>query len=345
VSEAVEQREADQIAGVAPPETQPLVGHAETMATLTAAVAQGRPPAAVLLHGPRGIGKATFAFALARHVLAATGDEPEARVAAQIATMAHPNLTVLRRGRDLTSATPKFYSAIRVDEVRAAREALHRTRGRAGYRVCIIDAIDDCNPSSANALLKTLEEPPADTLFIVISHRPGGLLPTIRSRCQSIGMRPLSDAEVRAVLASGQVAADDAALDRATALAQGRPRRGFETLVLTEGELLDALLNWLRAPEAHQSRVHLALADALASGKGAELIFAQDLLRDWIADQARETARAGASRLQLASANALWEKANALFADADIYNLDRRQTLVAVFDALRDHARKTTPVS
>lgn len=345
MSEEAEQREADQIAGVAPPETRTLIGHGGILSALIGALQGGRPPAAMLLHGPRGIGKATLAFTLARHVLSETGDEPEARVAAQVAAMSHPNLTVLRRGRDLTSAAPKFYSAIRVDEVRAAREALHRTRGRAGYRVCIIDAIDDCNQSSANALLKTLEEPPPDTLFIVISHRPGGLLPTIRSRCQSIAMRPLADPEVRAVLEASGVAADGVALDRATALAQGRPRRGFETLLLTEGEVLDALLDWLRAPDAHPSRVHLALAEALAAGKGAELAFAQDLLRDWIADRAREAIRPGVSRLQLASANELWEKANALFADADIYNLDRRQTLVAVFDALRDHARATVPAS
>jgi DNA polymerase-3 subunit delta' len=84
----------------------------------------------------------------------------------------------------------------------------------------------------------------------------------------------------------------------------------------------------------------------LAAAKGAELAFAQDVIRDWLAAEAETAAREGVSaRFRLASANTLWEKANALVADADIYNLDRRQTLVAVFDLIRDHVRRTTPVS
>ena len=78
---------------------------------------------------------------------------------------------------------------------------MRRTRGRAGHRVAIIDAIDDCNPQAANALLKTLEEPPAETTFLLVSHRPGALLPTIKSRCHPLALRPLADGDVRTVLA------------------------------------------------------------------------------------------------------------------------------------------------
>lgn len=342
---SVERREAEQIEGVAAPETRPLVGHEQAFAALHAALDSRRLPSAVLLHGPRGIGKATFAFQVARMVLETTSDETPERIAAQVEALSHPNLFLLRRMRDPANAE-RFFSAIRVDDVRATRDALHRTRGRAGYRVCIIDSVDDCNINSANALLKTLEEPPAETMFIVLSHRPGGLLATIRSRCQSFGLRPLSDQDVSLVLAAARPDLDADALARATRLAGGRPRRGFETLMLEEGDVLDALMEWLAAPAHQQTRAHLAIADALAASKGAELSFAQDMIREAIANQAQEAARAGAgSRFRLASANALWDKANALFADADIYNLDRRQTLVAVFDSFRDHARKTVPVS
>src|SRR5690606_7759049 len=100
------------------------------------------------------------------------------------------------------------------------------------------------------------------------------------------------------------------------------------------------------APASHPTRAHLAIADGLASARGAELAFGQDIIRDWMAAEAEAAARAGPpARFRLASANALWDKANALVADADIYNLDRRQTLVSVFDLIRDHVRKTTPVS
>lgn len=345
MSEPIERREADQIEGVASPETQTLLGHAAAMEGLLSSIAAGRAPSAILLHGPRGVGKATFAFALARHLMETTSDESADRVRAQIAAVSHPNLFVLRRARD-TGPTEKFFTAIRVDDVRAMRDGLHRTRGRSGYRVAIVDAVDDCNANSANALLKTLEEPPAETLFIVISHRPGGLLPTIRSRCQTIGLRAIADADVAAVLSRARPVLDAGTLARATSLARGRPRRGFETLMLEGGDVLDALLTWLSGPAAQPTRAHLAIADGLATAKGAELGFAEDLIRDWIAQEAQGAARAGvAGRLALASANGLWDKANALLADADIYNLDRRQTLVSVFDLIRDHARKAIPVS
>ncbi|WP_158541636.1 AAA family ATPase [Pelagibacterium lacus] len=342
---SVERREADQIEGVPAPEFGALSGHAGPLESLFAGIERGRPPSAILLHGPRGIGKATFAFEVARRMLAATSDESFERVAAQVAALSHPNLFLLRRKADPANAD-KYFSAIRVDDVRAMRDSLHQTRGRAGYRIAIIDAIDDCNLSSANGLLKTLEEPPAETLFIVISHKPGGMLATIRSRCQSFGLRPLADLDVASVLGriKPELGQDDIA--RATGFARGRPRRGFESLMLEAGDVLDALQTWLADPAVHPARAHLAIAEGLAAAKGAELGFGQDMVRDWMAAEAEAAARAGqGGRFRLASANALWDKANALVADADIYNLDRRQTLVAVFDLIRDHVRKTVPVS
>lgn len=342
---SVERREADQIEDVPAPEFGALIGHGSALQSLTGALDRGRLPSAILLHGPRGIGKATFAFEVARLILSRTSDETEERISAQVSALSHPNLFVLRRTADPASSG-KYFSAIRVDDVRAMNHALHQTRGRAGYRVAIIDSVDDCNVNSANALLKTLEEPPAETMFIVISHRPGGMLATIRSRCQSFGLRPIADAEVGDVLARirPQLSPDD--LERAVSFAAGRPRRGFESLMLEEGDVLDALQTWLATPAAHPTRAHLTIADGLAAAKGAELAFGQDMIRDWLAAEAEAAARVGApARFRLASANTLWEKANALVADADIYNLDRRQTLVAVFDLIRDHVRRTTPAS
>ncbi|WP_338606814.1 AAA family ATPase [Pelagibacterium nitratireducens] len=342
---SVERREADQITDVPAPEFGTLVGHDQARASLLSALERNRLPSAILLHGPRGIGKATFAFDIARQVLSRTSDESEERISAQVAALSHPNLFLLRRTTDPANSE-KYYSAIRVDDVRAMRDSLHQTRGRAGYRLAIVDSVDDCNANSANALLKTLEEPPADTMFIVLSHRPGGMLATIRSRCQSFGLRPLADPDTAQVISRirPELAAQD--VSRAVSFAAGRPRRGFESLMLEEGDVLDALRTWLKDPSAHPTRAHLKIADGLAASKGAELGFAQDMIRDWLATEAENAARAGpAARFRLASANGLWEKANALIADADIYNLDRRQTLVAVFDFLRDHVRRTTPVS
>lgn len=325
----------------APESRQRARGHDNAREAISKQIAARRLPGAILLHGPQGIGKATFAFELAAAILSATGDEPVHRVSEQIAALSHPNLFVLRR-------RPKdgkgFYTVIRVEDVREVRDSLHHTRGRAGHRVAVIDSIDDCNPSAANALLKTLEEPPADTIFLLISHRPGRLLPTIKSRCHNLALRPVGSEEVRALLLEHDASLAPEELNRAIALSGGRPRRAFETLSLEAASTLGALQAWLTNPAQQPSSIALQLADALgANAQGTELSFAREMLDDWIADEARMAAMSGGNRMRLASANELWDKAHALFADADDINLDMKQTLVAVFDAIRKHAALTIP--
>lgn len=318
-----------------PEQRQVAIGHDAVRSAVMGQLAEGRLPGAIMLHGPQGIGKATLAFELAVAILTATGDEDQHRVSEQVAALSHPNLSVLRR-------RPKdakgYYTVIRVEDVRELREALHHTRGRAGHRIAILDSIDDCNPSAANALLKTLEEPPADTTFFLISHRPGQLLPTIRSRCHNLALRPLDDEAVAAVVSQSIPDLDQAALDRAIQLAGGRPRRAFETLALAENSPVGALLLWLRRPEAAPIAAELQLADALGSDpQGADMSFAREILADWMAAEMREAAMQKGARRRLASATELWEKAGALLDEADSVNLDMKQTLVVIFDAIRKH--------
>lgn len=346
MTEEFEQREPDQLEGVRLPEYQStLVGHAAARAGLLTQLDEGRLPGGVLIHGPRGIGKATLAFDMARQIFERTSDEEPGHIREQVAAGSYPNLRVLRKAARDTGKG--FYTVIRVEEVRELIERLHRTRGRAGHRVVIVDAIDDCNISSANALLKILEEPPADALFLLTSHRPGQLLPTIKSRCHQIALRPLRDEDVRSVLSAGMPEADGAALDRAVQLAGGRPRRGFEALLMTDAGGLNALKAWLADPARPAVGAHLALADVLGGDRGsAAAHFARDIILDWLAAEARAAAGEGASaRGRLASVNELWDKAHALFADADEYNLDARQTLIVVFDAIRKHVQRQASVT
>ena len=318
-----------------PEQRQVAIGHDAVRAAVLSQLTERRLPGAILLHGPQGIGKATLAFELAVAILTATGDEDQHRVSEQVAAMAHPNLSVLRR-------RPKdakgYYSVIRVEDVRELRESLQHTRGRAGQRIAILDSIDDCNPSAANALLKTLEEPPADTTFLLVSHRPGQLVPTIRSRCHVLAARPLADDLVAGIVQSSHPGLEQAALDRAVQLAGGRPRRAFETLALGENSPVGALLLWLRQPEAAPIAAQLQLAEALgADPQGTDMSFAREILNDWLAAEMRDAAIQPGARRRLASATELWEKAGALLGEADSVNLDMKQTLVVIFDAIRKH--------
>jgi DNA polymerase-3 subunit delta' len=328
---------------ITPERRQRARGHQAARAAIASQVAERRLPGAILLHGPMGIGKATFAFEVAAAMLTATGDEDGHRVEEQVAALSHPNIALLRR-------RPKdakgYYTVIRVEDVRQLRDSLHHTRGRAGHRIAIIDSIDDCNPAAANALLKTLEEPPADTTFLLVSHRPGQLLPTIKSRCHNLALRPIAADDVRAILLEHDAGLAAAELDRAIALSGGRPRRAFETLALEADSALGALQNWLADPGHHPAGVALRLAEVLgADSQSPELSFAREMLDDWMADEARSAAMQPGARMRLASANELWDKAHSLFADADAINLDMKQTLVAIFDAIRKHVSTTIPVS
>src|SRR5690606_12804825 len=164
---------------------------------------------ALLFEGSKGIGKATLAFHLAGHMLSHgnNGDAPEHLIAPdftrplwrQIAAGMHP--AVLHVDRRFDQKTGKFKTGIPVEEIRRITHFLTRTASDHAWRIVIVDPADDMNRNAANALLKTLEEPPARALFILISHSAGRLLATIRSRCQSIGFKPLEAAALTDALA------------------------------------------------------------------------------------------------------------------------------------------------
>jgi len=330
-------REHDSIEGLAAPEqTRALIGHAAARAAMLDAFAAGRLHHGWLLHGPRGIGKATLAFDLARQILSATGDEPAERIARQIAHGAHPNLRIVRRRRN--EKTGKFYSEIVIDDVRDLIGFFQHTAGRAGTRVAILDAVEEMSSGAVNALLKTLEEPPPAGLLLLISHRPGLLPATIRSRCRALGLRPLADEDVRAVVAAAGLPAPPDALEDAVRVAAGRPRRALEALRLGESGALSALADWLERPREHPGASHLAIAGDLGRpAAGGAFGVALDMLDAFIVGRARTLVAAGATgSAPLATVSELWEKAHSLSADQALYNLDRRQTLVRILDLIRD---------
>ncbi|MGH6890479.1 MAG: DNA polymerase III subunit delta' [Rhizomicrobium sp.] len=193
--------ESDRIAGQAHPrETFSLVGQDEALARAARAVRSGRPPQGWLIAGPPGIGKATLAYRVARYLLAfgATDRGPadlsvpaNDPVVPLVRAGAHPGLLALRRG--LSPKTGEPMTVLAIHEIRKLAGFFGLTSAAGGWRVAIIDTADEMNDEAANALLKILEEPPRRAMLILIAHRPAQLATTIRSRCQILRLRPLSD--------------------------------------------------------------------------------------------------------------------------------------------------------
>lgn len=207
-----------------PRETFSYIGHAEEERALAEALRGGRMHHAWMLTGAKGLGKATLAYRFARVALGAksTGPRPldvdtQDQIARRVGALAHPDMFVLRRGLN-DRGRPR--REITVDDARDLGAFFSLAPSEGGMRVAVIDAVDDLNRNAANAILKTLEEPPARSVLLLVCHAPGAVLPTIRSRCRRLALRPLGDAQVRAALGGGQD-------DDIVRLAKGRPGRAI----------------------------------------------------------------------------------------------------------------------
>lgn len=325
----------DTIDGIAEPAENPLlVGHEDAIAHVAAAYQSGKMHHALLLSGPPGVGKATFAFHLAQHLLANpvpelapatfSGRDPQSALFRQIAQGSHPS--VLHLTRPVNERTKGFKSVVTVDEIRKIGRFLSMTSHDGGWRVVIVDPADDMNTNAANALLKNLEEPPARTLFVLIAHSAGGLLPTIRSRCQLIKFKPLNEAQLFQVLQSLGAPLPDDPQSRA-ALAQRAGGSVREALLLTQYgglDIADAVVEVMQErtyPVAKAWRIAEVVAGKDNSVQFA--IFNQNAL-DMIASWARNAAAQGQAGAAAFFAD-LWRQAAQQVIETETYNLDKKQ--------------------
>lgn len=257
----------------------PLVGHAAAQAAFTAALGSGSLHHAWLLAGPEGVGKATFAQAAALRMLAeASGgpplppglDVPETHpMRALIAAGSHPDLRVLTRlAKTSDTGAETVARSITIDQVRALLPMFATTPSLGGRRVVVIDVIDDLERGGANALLKSLEEPPAGTVFLLVSHAPGRLLPTIRSRCRTLRFGALDDAEMLQVVRAALPQADEEEIAATARVGGGAPGRALRYAGLDVAGLDAAIDQLLREGDPTNSE-RVRLAQTLA-GKSAQ---------------------------------------------------------------------------
>jgi DNA polymerase-3 subunit delta' len=268
--------------------------------------------------------------------------------------MAHPGLLVLRRPYSLKDK--RLLSIISVDEVRKLRAFLGHTAGAGGWRVVIVDSADELNPNAANALLKSLEEPPPRALFLLVTSQPSGLLPTIRSRCRRLDLAPLDGESLRkaagaALAAAGMKAPSADRWMQLEWLAQGSVRAALQLATggIDLNERIEQIL--ARLPQIDWPALH-TLADGLAldaQEQRYEMFFAllldamARLVRAGVSGQGSPADVTLAGRLvppaRLPAWAALWQEILRDKADAEVLNLDRKALIVRTFARLEAASR------
>jgi DNA polymerase-3 subunit delta' len=321
-----------------------LVGHSAAERALLDAYRAGRMPHAWIIGGPEGVGKATLAWRVARFLLA-NPDPPSANVqraqaldvdptspaSRQIAALSSSDVALLRR--QWNDKVKKLYTEIRVDEVRAAMRIFQHAAGGNGWRIAIIDSADELNRNAANALLKMLEEPPPRSLFLLIAHRPGRILPTIRSRCRLLMLEPLTEEEVIRALLDMELDYPRREIEAAAKRAGGSVKDALRLLEGESGQFDAGVQNLLaHLPKIDWRDIHV-LADAV-TGRDNEAAY-ESLMANvfaYLDRSVRDGGARGPARLQPYAV--AWEKVLDAARETEVLNLDKRPLVLSIFAEL-----------
>lgn len=290
----------------------PLFGHGEAERIFLDAHAQQRLHHAWLIEGPEGIGKSRFAHRLAAFLLGARGTPDHPLDAGETdpvwracAARSHPDLHTEQRE---LNDKGKLKQDISVEQIRKLTDGFTLKPAQGGWRIAIIDSIDETNRNGANALLKTLEEPPAQSMLFLINHGREPLLPTIRSRCRVLRLAPLSDEDcLKALNAAG-------APQQAARLAKGRPGKGIRLSSAPAQAASEAARALLRSAPNFSDKLVMSAVSAASADDAAMEAFRSEVF-DWLADRAETTPAAAKVWLQQAR----------LTGDAETLNMDAAQ--------------------
>ncbi len=341
----------DEILGLPfPYEQTDLFGHNQAEQTLLNSYRSERLHHAWLIGGPRGIGKATLAFRFTRFMLAYphrfSKDCKNANSLTELSNLvptnynsilSHPN--VLHLTRPWNQTTKQYRNEITVDEIRRTIPFYGTTAGQDGWRICIVDAADEMNLNAANALLKILEEPPEQAIFLVLAHAPGRLLPTIRSRCRRLDLTPLDEENLIQALEKYDIITDlsKEQINLAIKIAEGSVRRAAKLLVndgIKIAEDFEQLFNQL--PKADTGKM-LAFAETVSARNAID---SYELFQDLVRSNIRKLIYQGIEKdiplNSIVNWVDVWEESNESVALAEKFNLDKKQIVINTFNNLSE---------
>jgi DNA polymerase-3 subunit delta' len=352
---------------LAPRANPDCLGHESAERELRRLYEAGRLPHAVLLSGPRGIGKATLAFRFARFLLAQSADTfgqlnrdglaigPENSVFRRVASGGHADLLTIERAYD--PRRRRLRSEIIVEDTREIAGFFRLTAAEEGWRIVIVDGAEEMNRNAANALLKILEEPPRRALLLLISHSPGRLLPTIRSRCRRFPLAELSRTILSQLLERYRPDLAEPEAAGLAELAQGSIGRAIDLADAGGLALYRSLIEMVaRVPRYDIAALH-AFADKFARSDAEDAYrVVQDLLSTLLARIALRAARGQLDAVDIVTGEGeavrrlcsgtdaagwagLRQQIEQSFTDADQLNLDRKQTILGAFFAIGETAR------
>lgn len=303
----------------------PLFGHDGAETAFLSARESGRLHHAWLIEGPSGIGKARMALRIGAFLLGARADSgspmdaPESDpVMRSILSGGHPDISVHRRE---LNDKGKLAQDITVDQIRQLNHFFSMKPGMGGWRVGIVDAIDECNRNASNALLKTLEEPPQQSILLLINHRSKPILPTIRSRCRVLSLSPLNEEDCKRALELADAPAS------AIEYARGRPGLGIRLSSAQAINASSAARALIKAMPRPSDKIVTAALSAAGDGPEAEMAFRDEIL-GWIAKRAETNQRAANAWLAIARVSG----------DAETLNMDAAQVASKIIAALHEAA-------
>lgn len=317
-----------------------LIGHEDAVEQVRAAFASGRMHHAWLMVGIDGIGKTSFAWHIANHVLS-NGENPigkynpHNRVTKLIQAEAHPDLLVIRRSVD--EKTGELRNVIVVDDALKVASFLRKTSTHGGWRVVIIDEAHMLNRHGENAILKILEEPPAHALILITATTPGALLPTIRSRCRVLQLQPLDNTHMKEVLSRSAPDLGIADIDRLISLSGGSAGFALKVARTETLPLYDELQTLMEAsPTFDVPRLH-KLADQISRKSDSESFeVLRSLLMERVRDVTVQSAKNSIDRPMVGRCLQLIDKLNATFSSADTANLDRKLAFIRAMSDIRE---------